>query len=94
MANRDTDIDTIEVKLHKPGDKQISHTITRKRRLAKKGFDYNAKLKYGRLEQLCRCLERKIIVIIDLIDDDSISDVVYEEYKKWISMNDQFLEID
>ena len=77
MTNTDTDIDTIEVELHKPGDEQESHTITRKITLTKKCLEYNAKLKYGRLGQLCRGLERKIIGVTDLI-----SDVVYEEYKK------------
>jgi hypothetical protein len=77
----------INIEPHKP-------IARRERKLTVKGLEYTLQTKRTRLEQLSRGLEKNSTVLLDLIDlnVDNITEVT-STYKTWVSLYDQFLEV-
>jgi len=93
MSDDEAEIIAIAVDVHKPDD-AVDVNPTRPRKLTQKGLEYTLQIKFKRLNQLCGAIEKNIDVCMNLIDSDGDKSEINKQYKRWINLYDNFLEVD
>jgi len=93
MSDDEGGLITVAADVHKADD-DIDVRPARPRKLTQKGLEYTLQTKFKRLNQLCGALEKSIDVCMNLIDDDGDKSEINKQYKRWINLYDDFLEVD
>ena len=82
----------VSADVHKSDD--VDEPPKRQRTFTQKGLEYTLQTKFKRLNQLCGALEKNIDVCMNLIDCNGDETEINKQYKRWISLYDDFLDVE